>query len=75
MASDPIWFVSYKPNEISRKVSHQRLTETFLSESEAKIFAKARFADSTNITAGTLNPHLPKRVIGSVQIVAWFDDV
>jgi hypothetical protein len=75
MTSDPIWFVSYRPNEISRTASHQRLTETFLSELEAKIFAKARFADSTNVTAGTLNPHLPKRVIGSGQIVAWFDKV
>ena len=75
MISRPIWFVTYKPNEISRKSSHHRLTETFKNESDAKIFAKARFADSTNMIAGTLNPHAPKHVIGSDQIVTWFETV
>jgi hypothetical protein len=73
MSKVPIWYVSYRSNRIPRKSSHQRLTETFLSESDAKMFALARLADSKNITAGTINPHVPKRVIGSNEIVAWVE--
>jgi hypothetical protein len=50
------------------------VTKTFLSESDAKKFAMARFADATNITAGTINPHAPKRVIGPAEIVDWVDE-
>jgi hypothetical protein len=28
-------------------------------------------ADTRNVSAGTLNPHLPKRTIASTQIVQW----
>jgi hypothetical protein len=51
-----------------------RATETFRSELEAKEFAKQKLAESQNVSAGTLNPHLPKRVISSAQIIQWLGE-
>ena len=51
-----------------------RATETFRSELKAKEFAKQKLADSQNVTAGTLNPHLPKRVISSAQMSQWLEE-
>jgi hypothetical protein len=47
------------------------VTETFQNENEAKKFARRKMADTLNISAGTLNPHLPKRIIPSKQMVQW----
>jgi hypothetical protein len=30
--------------------------------------------DTPNVTAGTLNPHLPKRTIASTQILKWLEE-
>jgi hypothetical protein len=73
-ASGPIWFVSYEPND-GRPRSHRRVTRRFTSEPDAKKFATARLADATRMTAGTVNPHVPKRVIGSAQIVGWLAEL
>ena len=51
-----------------------RKTETFQNEQDAKAFAKAKLADGSNINAGTLNPHQPKRIIRSVQIFDWLNE-
>ena len=73
--SDSTWFVSYLPLGPSRGAREsRRLSETFPNELEAKAFAKARLADARNITAGTINPHLPKRVIGSAEIIEWLSE-
>jgi hypothetical protein len=54
------WYVSFElPREKRRRA---RATETFRSELEAKKFARAKLAKTLNVTAGTLNPHLPKHV-------------
>src|SRR5260370_22782410 len=40
---------------------HARVTEAFLNErEEAKKFAKTKLVDTLDVSAGTLNPHLPK---------------
>ena len=66
------WYVSF---ELPRgKRTHARATEIFRSELEAKEFARAKLAETLNVTAGTLNPHLPKRVISSAQIAQWVED-
>jgi hypothetical protein len=31
-------------------------------------------ADTQHVTAGTLNPHLPKRTIASAQILGWLEE-
>jgi hypothetical protein len=51
-----------------------RATETFRSELEAKKFARAKLVDTLNVSAGTLNPHLPKRTIAAAQILEWLEE-
>jgi hypothetical protein len=65
------WYVSFELPPGKR--GHARTTETFADEREAKEFAKAKLVDTPNVTAGTLNPHLPKRTIASKQIVQWLE--
>jgi hypothetical protein len=69
------WYVSFEPKEqLPGPRGIVRRTETFRNEQGAKAFAKARLADSLNINAGTLNPHLPKRIIALAQILDWLDE-
>jgi hypothetical protein len=69
------WYVSFEQKRISpAKRAFSRATATFRSELKAKEFAKQKLADNQNVTAGTLNPHLPKRVISSAQMSEWFDE-
>ena len=66
------WYVSFELPREKRK--HARSTETFRSELEAKNFARAKLAETQNVTAGTLNPHLPKRTIAAAQILEWLEE-
>ena len=66
------WYVSL-PRGTRGKRTFARATETFPSEREAKDFARAKLIDTPNVTAGTLNPHLPKRTIAAKQIVQWLE--
>jgi hypothetical protein len=67
-----LWYVSF---ELPRgKRAFAKGTETFPNEREAKQFAKAKLGHTINITAGTLNPHLPKRTIAPVQIPEWIEE-
>jgi len=74
MANKPqgTWYVSFElPRE---KRTHARATEIFRSELEAKEFARAKLAETLNVTAGTLNPHLPKRTIAATQMLEWLEE-
>jgi hypothetical protein len=51
-----------------------RETKTFPNEREAKKFAIAKLADTLKVSAGTLNPQLPKRTIAPKQILEWLDE-
>jgi hypothetical protein len=50
------------------------MTEIFPNEREAKQFAKAKLVDTLNVSAGTLNPHLPKRTIAPAQMLEWLEE-
>ena len=63
------WYGSFEVPR--RKHSLARATETFPSEREAKDFAGAKLVDTPKVTAGTLNPHLPKRTIAT--ILEWLE--
>ena len=66
------WYVSFEAKKVRPgRRSFSRATETFRSELEAKEFAKQKLTEAKNVTAGTLNPHLPKRVISWAQIIEW----
>jgi hypothetical protein len=69
------WYVLFQSYEHVGKRSHiLRTTETFRNEQDAKAFARAKLADGSNVNAGTLNPHLPKRTITSMQILDWLNE-
>jgi hypothetical protein len=72
MANKPqgTWYVSF---ELPGKRGLARATETFPNEREAKKFARAKLVDTPKVTAGTLNPHLPKRTIAARQILEWLE--
>ena len=70
--SQGTWYVSFELPQGKRALA--RATETFPNEREAKKFASGKLVDTPNITAGTLNPHVPKRTIASTQIVQWLEE-
>jgi hypothetical protein len=71
--SQGTWYVAF---EVRRrwKRDHARATETFPNEREAKKFARAKLAETQKVSAGTLNPHLPKRTIASAQMLEWLGE-
>jgi hypothetical protein len=70
------WYVSFEPIKLpTGKRAFSRATETFRSELEAKEFARQKLAETKNVSAGTLNPHLPKRVISSAQMMEWLGEL
>jgi hypothetical protein len=69
------WYVSFESrDEVSGRRSQARATETFRNERDAKAHARAKLAEGLNVNAGTLNPHLPKRMITSRQILDWLKE-
>jgi hypothetical protein len=74
--SDGTWYVSFESRERlpGRRGAHPRVTKVFQNEREAKAFARATLADGSNVNAGTLNPHLPKRTITSRQLLDWLNE-
>ena len=58
----------------AKRGRHARATETFPNEREAKKFARAKLAETQHVSAGTLNPHLPKRTIASAQMLEWLEE-
>jgi hypothetical protein len=70
--SQGTWYVSFELPR--RKRSFVRVTETFPNERAAKEFERAKLVDMPNVTAGTLNPHLPKRTIAATQILEWLEE-
>jgi hypothetical protein len=71
--SQGTWYVSFEVPRGER--SHARATETFPNEREAKKFARAKLAETLNVNAGTLNPHLPKRTIAAAQMLQWLEEL
>ena len=61
------WYVSFVP--VGRK--EKRATRTFETENEARAFALTVLARGLAVSAGTVNPHLPKRTISPVDAKTW----
>ena len=72
--SKDTWYVSFGPRKRPGKRGHYRATERFPNEREAKKFARAKLVDTLNVSAGTLNPHLPKRTVAATQMLEWLDE-
>jgi hypothetical protein len=65
------WYVSaYVPHK-EKTGYYLRRSQSFASENEAKKFAAAKIAAGVEVSAGTINPVLPKRIVGPSQIRKW----
>ena len=65
------WYVSIHLPEGQKTGHYSRRSETFASETEAKQFAAGKITAGMEISAGTLNPVTPKRIIEPSQIEKW----
>jgi len=77
MTQPDIWYVAFGPDKALKtdvSVSNAvRSTRTFKTEVDAKLFAMQILAKGWSASAGTLNPHQPKQVVGPGQIEHWAD--
>src|SRR3984957_254318 len=46
----------------------------FRTSERPRNFARAKLVETPNVTAGTLNPHLPKRAIAPTLMLEWLDE-
>jgi hypothetical protein len=78
MARNPkhTWYVSFDiaANLKPCNRTYSRKSRSFLNETEAKSFAQERLSEGLKVSAGTLNPHQPKRTIASAQINDWLEE-
>ena len=65
------WYVSTRIPLEEKTGHYSRRSHSFASESAAKQFAAGKIAEGVEVSAGTLNPVLPKRVIGPSEIEQW----
>ncbi len=68
------WYVSIHLSKDEKTGHYSRRSETFASESEAKRFAAAKIASGMEISAGTLNPVTPKRIIKPSEAEKWVSE-
>jgi hypothetical protein len=70
-----IWYVAFGPDKAVKTddsaTGAVRSTRTFKSEVDAKLFVMQILAKGWTASAGTLNPHQPKQVVGSSRIEQW----
>jgi hypothetical protein len=77
MTQPDIWYVTFGPDKAvktdDRAMRTVRSTRTFKTEVDAKLFVMQILAKGWTASAGTLNPHQPKQIVGSSQIEKWAD--
>ena len=76
MTQPDIWYVTFGPDKAvknGRRASagKMRSTRTFKTEVDAKLFATQILAKGWTASAGTLNPHQPKQVVGPADVERW----
>jgi len=74
MKNKNCWYVSIHLPEEQKTGHYSRRSETFASEAEAKQFAASKMAVGAEISAGTLNPVTPKRIIRPSEIEKWLSE-
>jgi hypothetical protein len=67
------WYVSYTVKSDRSPRRYARMTRTFDTEEHAKLFAGKIATNSLRLTAGTINPHLPKKVIAATDVADWVE--
>src|SRR5271169_1478356 len=71
------WYVTFEVPKTMKQRGRRipRATRRFQNESEAKEFARSKYAAGLKINAGTINPHSPKRAIAWTDIHRWLDEM
>ncbi len=67
------WYVSYTVQSDRSPRRSARFTKAFDTEEHAKLFARKIVANSLRLTAGTINPHSPKRIVSTAEIATWLE--
>jgi hypothetical protein len=70
------WYVAFELPKGVKQPGRRTLreTKTFENEAAAKEFARIKYAAGLKANAGTINPHVPKRVIAWTEIHRWLDE-
>jgi hypothetical protein len=68
------WYVAISVPRKEKNGNYSRRSRSFASEADAKLYAAARIAEGVELSAGTLNPVVPKRTIGPLQIEQWLSE-
>ena len=70
------WYVTFEVKERGalRRRPSPRETRTFETENDAKDFARARLDEGLSVFAGTINPHVPKRLVVASNIASWLGE-
>jgi hypothetical protein len=72
----PTWYVTFEVHRrgLVKKRARPRMTRTFETEAEAKLFAREKLDEGLIVFAGTLNPHSPKQFISSTEVLSWVEN-
>ena len=75
MTQPDVWYVAFGPSKDDEDSAKgvARATRKFKSEVDAKLFAMQILAKGWTASAGTINPHQPKCIIGPADIERWAD--
>jgi hypothetical protein len=68
------WYVSIHLPHQEKTGHYSRRSQSFRSESDAKRFAAAKIAEGIEVSAGTINPVMPKRIVGPAEIKQWLSE-
>jgi hypothetical protein len=75
MTHPDIWYVAFGPDKAIKTdinvTGSVRSTRTFKTEVDAKLFALQILAKGWSASAGTLNPHQPKKIVGPSEVELW----
>jgi hypothetical protein len=68
------WYVATSIPHQEKTGHYSRRSKSFASESAAKQFAATKVAEGIEVSAGTLNPVLPRRIVGPSEIAKWLSE-
>ena len=68
------WYVSIHLPHQEKTGHYSRRSHAFTSESDARKFAARKIAEGVEVSAGTINPVMPKRIVGPAEIKQWLSE-
>ena len=68
------WYVSAYVPDKEKTGYYSRRSQSFTNESDAKKFAAAELEAGVEVSAGTINPVAPKRIVAPSHIRKWLSE-